>query len=172
MLIQRNNILICGGTSSGKETLANLLTDFIPGHERIVLIEDTAEIQIHKENVLRFEARREQNGFPAVTIRDLLKATLRHRPDRIIVGEIRGGEAFDLLQLLNTGHSGTILNRSRQFRCPGNLEVHNVCFTRAVSKCHTGLSRQNIADSLNVIVRIDEEARTTNSFRSPQNTRV
>jgi len=64
-----------------------------------VLIEDTAEIQIQKDNVLRFEARREQNGLPAVTIRDLLKATLRHRPDRIIVGEIRGGEAFDLLQL-------------------------------------------------------------------------
>jgi pilus assembly protein CpaF len=67
----------------------------IPDHERIVLIEDTAEIQ----NVRRFEARREQNGLSAVTIRDLLKATLRHRPDRIILGEIRGGEAFDLLQL-------------------------------------------------------------------------
>jgi energy-coupling factor transporter ATP-binding protein EcfA2 len=72
---QRKNILICGGTSSGKTTLANVLTEFIPDHERIVLIEDTAEIQIHKENVLRFEARREQNGLPAVTIRDLLKAT-------------------------------------------------------------------------------------------------
>jgi Flp pilus assembly CpaF family ATPase len=77
---QRKNILICGGTSSGKTTLANVLTEFIPDHERIVLIEDTAEIQIHKENVLRFEARREQNGLPAVTIRDLLKATLRLLP--------------------------------------------------------------------------------------------
>jgi len=73
------------------------LAGCIPNHERIVLIENTAEIQIQKENVLRFEARREQNGLPAVTIRDLLKATLRHRPDRIIVGEIRGGEAFDLV---------------------------------------------------------------------------
>jgi pilus assembly protein CpaF len=80
----------------------------IPDHQRIILIEDTAEIQIQKPNVLRFEARREQNSLPAVTIRDLLKATLCHRPDRIMVGEIRGGEAFDLLQLLNTGHSGTI----------------------------------------------------------------
>src|SRR5260370_21072832 len=69
---QRKNILICGGTSSGKTTLANVLTGFISNHERIVLIEDTAEIQIQKENVLRFEARREQNGLPAVTIRDLL----------------------------------------------------------------------------------------------------
>jgi pilus assembly protein CpaF len=82
--------------------------EFIPDHERIVLIEDTAKIQVEKENVLRFEARREQNGLPAISIRDLLKATLRHRPDRIIAGEIRSGEAFDLLQLLNTGHSGTL----------------------------------------------------------------
>jgi len=67
-VIQRKNILICGGTSSGKTTLANVLTEFIPNHERIVLIEDTAEIQIQKENVLRFEARREQNDLPAVTI--------------------------------------------------------------------------------------------------------
>src|SRR5216684_975833 len=90
-------------TVNGKTTLANIVTEFIPDQERIVLIEDTAEIQIQKPNVLRFEARREQNGISAVTIRDLLKATLRHRPDRIILGEIRGGEAFDLLQLLNTG---------------------------------------------------------------------
>ena len=107
-VVQRKNILICGGTGSGKTTLTNVLMEFIPNEERLVLIEDTAELQIQKENVLRFEARREQNGLPAVTIRDLLKATLRHRPDRIIVGEIRGGEAFDLLQLLNTGHKGTI----------------------------------------------------------------
>src|SRR5258708_27107223 len=93
---QRKNILICGGTSSGKTTLANVLTEFIPNHERIILIEDTAEIQIQKENVLRFEARREQNGLPAVTIRDLLKATLHHRPDRIIFGVITADGAFHL----------------------------------------------------------------------------
>src|SRR6267142_2698977 len=118
---QRKNLLICGGTSSGKTTLANALVEFIPDHERIVLIEDTAEIQIQKENVLRFEARREQNGLPAVTIRDLLKATLRHRPDRIIVGEIRGGEAFDLLQLLN---------RTCKLRRPGHFAVHNLCVAK------------------------------------------
>src|SRR6202022_2791458 len=70
-VLQRKNILICGGTSSGKTTLANALTDFIPNDERIVLIEDTAEIQIQKDNVVRFEARRQQSGLPAVTIRDL-----------------------------------------------------------------------------------------------------
>lgn len=73
-----------------------------------VVIEDTAEIQVEKANLVRFEARREQPHQPAVTIRDQLKATLRHRPDRIILGEVRGGEAFDLLQALNTGHSGPL----------------------------------------------------------------
>jgi pilus assembly protein CpaF len=72
------------------------------------LIEDTSEIHLAQDNLVRFEARQPQNGLPAITIRDLLKASLRHRPDRIILGEIRGGEAFDLLQLLNTGHSGSL----------------------------------------------------------------
>src|SRR5713226_7361849 len=107
-LLQRRNLLISGGTGSGKTTLLTALGKFIPADERILLIEDTAEIQLAHENLVRFEARREQNGTPAVSIRDLLKAALRHRPDRILLGEIRSGEAFDLLQLLNTGHSGTI----------------------------------------------------------------
>jgi len=102
------NILISGGTGTGKTTLLNALSAFINDDERVVLIEDTAEIQIDKPNLVRFEARREQTGVPAVTIRDLLKATLRHRPDRILLGEVRGGEAFDLLQALNTGQSGTL----------------------------------------------------------------
>ncbi|HWY69452.1 MAG TPA: ATPase, T2SS/T4P/T4SS family [Terriglobales bacterium] len=104
----RQNILISGGTGTGKTTLLNILADFIPDEERIVLIEDTAEVNIRKSNLVRFETRREQVGLAAVTIRDLLKAALRHRPDRIIVGEVRGGEAFDLLQALNTGHSGSL----------------------------------------------------------------
>src|ERR1700674_508353 len=107
--IEKNeNILISGGTSTGKTTLLNALAGFLPPNGRVVLIEDTAEMQINRPNLLQFEARREQAGLPAVTIRELLRATLRHRPDRIIVGEVRGGEAFDLLQALNTGHSGTL----------------------------------------------------------------
>jgi pilus assembly protein CpaF len=102
------NILISGGTSTGKTTLLNALAAFLPVDDRIVVIEDTAELQMDRPNLVRFEARREQMGVPAVTIRDLLRATLRHRPDRIIVGEVRGGEAFDLLQALNTGHAGTL----------------------------------------------------------------
>src|SRR5260370_12868096 len=106
--MKRNNGLMSGGTGTGKTTLAGMLAKFIPDDERILLIEDTAELRLQQPNVVRFEARREQNGFPAIPIRDLLKASLRHRPDRIILGEIRGGEAFDLLQLLNTGHARTL----------------------------------------------------------------
>jgi pilus assembly protein CpaF len=151
---QRKNILICGGTSSGKTTLANLLTEFIPDHERIVLIEDTAEMQIQKDNVLRFEARHEQSGLPAVTIRDLLKATLRHRPDRIIVGEIRGGEAFDLLQLLNTGHSGTISTVHANCAAQG-ISRFTTCVLQSGVEMPYRAIKTNIADSLNVIIQIE-----------------
>ena len=153
-VVQRKNILICGGTSSGKTTLANVLTEFIPNHERIVLIEDTAEIQIQKENVLRFEARREQNDLPAVTIRDLLKATLRHRPDRIILGEIRGGEAFDLLQLLNTGHSGTLSTVHANSAAQG-ISRFTTCVLQSGVEIPYRAIKSNIADSLNVIIQIE-----------------
>jgi len=103
----RRNILISGGTGAGKTTLLNALTSFIPDDQRIVLIEDINEIQIDKPNVVRLEARREQPNMPAVTIADLLRMSLRLRPDRLIVGEVRGGEAYELLQALNSGHSGS-----------------------------------------------------------------
>ncbi len=153
-VVERKNILICGGTGSGKTTLANILTEFIPDHERIVLIEDTAEIQIHKDNVLRFEARREQNGLPAVTIRDLLKATLRHRPDRIIVGEIRGGEAFDLLQLLNTGHSGTLSTVHANSAAQG-ISRFTTCVLQSGVEMPYRAIKTNIADSLNVVIQVE-----------------
>src|SRR6266481_137424 len=93
-VLARKNILIAGGTGTGKTTILNALGKFIPRDERILLIEDTSEIQMDQDNLVRFEARQPQNSLPAVSIRDLLKAALRHRPDRIILGEIRGGEAF------------------------------------------------------------------------------
>ncbi len=153
-VVQRKNILICGGTGSGKTTLANILTEFIPNHERIVLIEDTAEIRIQKENVLRFEARREQNGLPAVTIRDLLKTTLRHRPDRIILGEIRGGEAFDLLQLLNTGHSGTLSTVHANSAAQG-ISRFTTCVLQSGIEMPYRAIKTNIADSLNIVIQVE-----------------
>lgn len=153
-VVRRKNVLICGGTSTGKTTLANALTEFISDRERIVLIEDTAEIQIEKENVLRFEARRDHNGMPAVTIRDLLRATLRHRPDRIILGEIRGGEAFDLLQLLNTGHSGTISTVHANSAAQG-ISRFATCVLQSEVQIPYRAIKTNIADSLNVIVQIE-----------------
>lgn len=151
---QRKNILICGGTSSGKTTLANILANVIPDDERMVLIEDTAEIQIQKPNVLRFEARREQNDLPAVTIRDLLKATLRHRPDRIIVGEIRGGEAFDLLQLLNTGHSGTISTVHANSAAQG-ISRFTACVLQSGVEIPYRAVKANIGDCLNVVLHME-----------------
>jgi pilus assembly protein CpaF len=130
------------------------LTEFIPNDERIILIEDTAEIQIHKENVLRFEARREQNDLSAVTIRELLKATLRHRPDRIILGEVRGGEAFDLLQLLNTGHSGTLSTVHANSAAQG-ISRFTTCVLQSGIEIPYLAIKANIADSLNVIVQIE-----------------
>ena len=118
------------------------------------MIEDTAEIQIQKENVLRFEARREQNGLPAVTIRDLLKTTLRHRPDRIILGEIRGGEAFELLQLLNTGHSGTLSTVHANSATQG-ISRFTTCVLQSGVEMPYRAIKTNIADSLNIIVQIE-----------------
>ncbi len=99
---RRQNILISGPTGSGKTTLVKALLDLIPQEERVLLIEDTAELPLERPNRVRFTARE------GVAIRDLLKAGLRHRPDRIIVGEVRDGAAYDLLQALNTGHAGSI----------------------------------------------------------------
>src|SRR5947207_2192193 len=110
----RQNVLISGGTGTGKTTLLNALAATIPDTDRIALIEETSEILLEKPNYVRFEARKGRAPFggtaplPPVTIADLLRATLRHRPDRIIVGEVRGAEAFDLLQALNTGHLGSL----------------------------------------------------------------
>ena len=105
----RKNIIVAGGTGSGKTTLLNLLSGFIPHDERIVTVEDAAELRLVQPHVVRLEARPPNiEGRGAVTIRDLVKNCLRMRPDRIIVGECRGGEALDMLQAMNTGHDGSL----------------------------------------------------------------
>jgi len=153
-LLQRRNLLISGGTGTGKTTLLTALGKFIPAEERILLIEDTAEIQLGHENLVRFEARREQNGTPAVTIRDLLKAALRHRPDRILLGEIRSGEAFDLLQLLNTGHSGTISTIHASSAKQGLARFTSCVLQSGVDLPYRAI-KTNIGDSLNVVIQIE-----------------
>ncbi len=104
------NIFISGGTGSGKTTFLNALSNYIPEEERIITIEDSAELQIRNiQNIVRMETRNENvEGCREITIRDLIKTSLRMRPDRIIVGEVRGGEAFDMMQCLNTGHDGSM----------------------------------------------------------------
>jgi pilus assembly protein CpaF len=105
----RLNIVVSGGTGTGKTTLLNVLSSFIPGDERIVTVEDAKELQLHQQHVLPMEARPPNiEGKGEVKIRDLVRNSLRMRPDRIVVGEIRGGEALDMLQAMNTGHDGSI----------------------------------------------------------------
>jgi pilus assembly protein CpaF len=150
----KKNVLISGGTGTGKTTLLSALLGAIPDQERIILIEDTAEIRLSKPNLVRFEARRACADLPEVPIRDLIKASLRHRPDRIIVGEVRGGEAFDLLQALNTGHAGAVST------IHANSGVHALTrLARCVLQSGIGLPypsiRGQIAEALDLIVQIE-----------------
>src|SRR3954464_6481775 len=108
-VVGRLNVVVSGGTGTGKTTTLNVLSSFIPPDERIVTVEDAKELQLHQEHVLAMEARPPNiEGRGQVTIRDLVKNTLRMRPDRIVVGECRAGEALDMLQAMNTGHDGSI----------------------------------------------------------------
>lgn len=105
----RKNVVVSGGTGSGKTTLLNILSNFIPPGERIVTVEDAAELKLHHEHLISLEARPSNvEGKGAVLIRDLVRNTLRMRPDRIVVGECRGAEALDMLQAMNTGHEGSL----------------------------------------------------------------
>lgn len=153
-VLSRKNILISGGTGTGKSTTLGILAKFIPDDERILLIEDTAEIELGHANLVRFEARQEQNGVRPVAIRDLLKASLRHRPDRILLGEVRGGEAFELLQLLNTGHSGTLstihANSAKQ-----GLARFTSCVLQSGIELPYRAIKTNIGDSLHVVIHVE-----------------
>ena len=111
MLVKaKYNIFVCGGTGSGKTTFLNALSNYIPHDERVITIEDSAELQIvGVDNLVRLETRNANtSGAGEITIRDLIKSSLRMRPERIVVGEVRGGEALDMLQAMNTGHDGSL----------------------------------------------------------------
>jgi pilus assembly protein CpaF len=108
-VLTRKNLIVSGGTGSGKTTFLNILSEFVPDNDRIVTIEDAAELKLTQEHWVRLESRPPNiEGKGAITIRDLFRNTLRMRPDRIIVGECRGGEVLDMLQAMNTGHDGSM----------------------------------------------------------------
>jgi pilus assembly protein CpaF len=168
-------ILISGGTSTGKTTLLNALAAFLPTADRVVLIEDTAELQIDKPNLVRLEARRDQAGLPAITIRELLRATLRHRPDRIIVGEVRGGEAFDLLQALNTGHAGS-LSTIHANSAEQALARFSSCVVQSGVELPYQAVRYQIADAIALVLhlgrsdgaRVVQELIRIHSYQAPR----
>lgn len=109
LVLSGYNIFVCGGTGSGKTTFLNVLSDFIPSSERVITIEDSAELQLHIPNIVKLEVRQANtDGKNEITIRDLIRSSLRMRPNRIIVGEIRGAEALDMLTAFNTGHDGSM----------------------------------------------------------------
>src|SRR5215831_15200777 len=163
-IINRKNILISGGTGTGKTTLLNILADFIPDEDRLLVIEDTAEIHIRKPNLVRFEARRQQGPrIPAVTIRDLLKASLRHRPERTILGEIRGEEAFDLLQALNTGHSGSLSTIHANSASQALSRLASCVLQSGIELPYKAI-KASIANSIQLLVHI--ERHHTNRFVS------
>jgi pilus assembly protein CpaF len=149
------NILISGGTGTGKTTLLNVLSGFVPHDERIVTIEDAVELQLRQDHVVRLESRppnAEGNG--QITIRDLVRNSLRMRPDRIIVGEVRGAEALDMLQAMNTGHDGSLstVHANAPRDALSRLET---MVLMAGYDLPTRAIREQIASALNLIVQIE-----------------
>jgi len=155
----QQNVLISGGTGTGKTTLLNALAAGIPDADRIVVIEETAEIHLDKPNLLRLEARRAQAPLgheaplPPVTIADLVRATLRHRPDRILVGEVRGAEAFDLLQALNTGHLGSLTTIHANSAEQALTRLAHCVLTANVGLPHRSI-REAIALAIHLVVHV------------------
>jgi Flp pilus assembly CpaF family ATPase len=147
------NIVVSGGTGSGKTTLLNVLSNHIPNSERVITVEDAAELQLGQDHVVRLETRPKNiEGEGEVSIRDLIKCCLRMRPDRIIVGECRGGEALDMLSAMNTGHSGslTTVHANNPRESLGRLET-------LVMMAGMGLPlkaiRETISSAVNLIVQ-------------------
>ncbi len=147
------NVVVSGGTGSGKTTLLNVLSSFIPATERIITVEDAAELQMIQDHVVRLEARPKNiEGEGEVSIRDLVKCCLRMRPDRIVVGECRAGEALDMLQAMNTGHSGslTTLHANNPRECIARLET--LVMMSGLNMPSKAI-RENIASAVNLIIQ-------------------
>jgi pilus assembly protein CpaF len=152
-VILKRNTLVSGGTGSGKTTLLNVLGSRIPGNERLLIIEDTSELQIKSNHVVRFETKhKDWEGKGEVTIRDLVKASLRLRPDRVIVGEVRGAEALDLIQAMNTGHDGSMgtLHANNPVQAMNRLET--LCMI-ADTGVPAHVIRAQVGDAVHIVVQ-------------------
>jgi len=153
----RLNVLISGGTGAGKTTLLNLLSSFIPETERIVTIEDSAELQLQQPHVVRLETRPPNiEGRGAVTQRDLVRNSLRMRPDRIVIGEVRGGEALDMLQAMNTGHDGSLTTIHANTPRDALGRVENMVSMTGISFPVKAL-RAQIASAIDVVIQVERQ---------------
>jgi len=164
----RLNVVICGGTGSGKTTMLNVLSRFIRGDERIVSIEDPAELQLKQDHVVRLETRPANiEGKGEVTQRELVKNCLRMRPDRIILGEVRGGEAFDVLQAMNTGHDGSLTTIHANSPRDALMRLETMVAMANYDIPATFL-RKYIASAIDVIVHVERMADGTRKLTSLQ----
>ena len=162
------NVLISGGTGSGKTTLLNVLSQFIPEEERIVTIEDAAELQLKQNHLVRLETRPSNiEGKGEVTARDLVRNSLRMRPDRIIVGEVRGMEAFDMLQAMNTGHEGSITTIHANSSRDALMRLESMV-AMAKLDISNEFMRRFIASAINIIIQISRFADGTRKLISIQ----
>jgi pilus assembly protein CpaF len=149
------NVLVSGGTSAGKTTLLNVLARAIDEHERIVTIEETAELSLAHPHVVRLEARPPNaEGVGAVSVRELVKAALRMRPDRIVVGEVRAGEALDMLQALNTGHDGSLCTVHANDAAASLVRVETLALFGAVDLPILAIRRQVVA-AIDIVVHVE-----------------
>lgn len=154
-IVARLNIIVSGGTGSGKTTLLNILSNFIPDGERIVTIENAAELQLRQEHVVTLESRPANvEGRGEVTIRDLVVNSLRMRPDRIIVGEVRSGEALDMLQAMNTGHDGSLTTLHANSPRDALARLETMVLMAGMDLPHRAI-REQIAAALDVVVHTD-----------------
>ena len=149
----RKNIIVSGGTGSGKTTLLNILSNFIPSGERIITVEDAAELQLHHEHLISLESRpANAEGKGQVAIRDLVKNTLRMRPDRIVVGECRGAEALDMLQAMNTGHEGSLTTLHANTPRDGLARLETMVLMAGMDLPLTAI-REQIASAVDLVVQ-------------------
>lgn len=152
-VIARLNIVISGGTGSGKTTLLNILSSFIPEEERIITIEDAAELQLQQEHVVRLEVKPpNSDGTGGVSIRDLVRNALRMRPERIVVGECRGGEALDMLQAMNTGHDGSLTTLHANSPRDAISRLETMCLMAGFD-LPVKVVREQIASAVDLIVQ-------------------